>query len=116
MADGELTLRISESLMRRLRAAAGEAGQSVADYAAALVAEALDRHDDIAEDVRIAVECERTGISYSVEEATNPFRDDGWAEARRRLDDYDRTGESMFVHEALEHFDGALRDRFATPR
>ncbi len=76
MADGELTLRLTDSVMRRLRAAADETGQSVEAYATAVIAEALDRYDDVAEDVRIAEECERTGISYSVEESMAHFRDE----------------------------------------
>lgn len=42
--------------------------------------------------------------------------DDRWSESLRRLDEYDQTGESLSVQEALEHFDTTLQDRLATPR
>ncbi|MBP6546015.1 MAG: hypothetical protein KA220_04800 [Phenylobacterium sp.] len=42
--------------------------------------------------------------------------DDRWSESVRRLEEYDRTGESLSVQEALEHFDNTLQDRLATPR
>lgn len=42
--------------------------------------------------------------------------DDRWSESIRRLEEYDRTGESLSVQEALEHFDNTLQDRRASPR
>jgi predicted DNA-binding protein len=75
MADGELTLKLDDETARRLHAAAEAAGRPVGDYAAELIAEGLPlAEDDWAEDVRIAEEMDRTGISYSVEEADAHFR------------------------------------------
>jgi predicted DNA-binding protein len=74
MADGELTLKLDDETARRLQAAADAAGRPVGDYAAELIAEGLPLDDDDwAEDVRIAEEVDRTGISYSVEEAMAVF-------------------------------------------
>ncbi|WP_340644041.1 hypothetical protein [Phenylobacterium sp.] len=83
MADGELTLKLDDDTVRRLKAAADAAGRAVEDYAQTLIADGLD---------------------------------DRWSESLRRLEEYDRTGESLSVQEALEHFDNRLRDRLANPR
>ena len=80
MADGELILNLDEETAQRLKDAADAAGQSVRDYAQGLIAGALD--DDWAEDVRIAEDCDRTGISYSLEEGLAVFD----AAVKRRLD------------------------------
>lgn len=74
MADGELTLRLSDETLRRLEAEAREAGRTAADVAAELVADALARDADVEEDLRIIAEYERTGESYSVDEAMRHFR------------------------------------------
>jgi len=39
--------------------------------------------------------------------------DTSWTESLRRLDEYDRTGESITVEEALAHFDSELEERLA---
>jgi len=39
-----------------------------------------------------------------------------WRESLRRLDEYDRTGESITVEEALAHFDSELAERLAARR
>ena len=71
MADGEL--KLDDETTRRLEAAAEAAGRPVGDYAADLIAVGL-QSDDWAEDLRIADEVDRTGVSYSVEEADAHFR------------------------------------------
>jgi predicted transcriptional regulator len=73
MADGELTLKLDDETARRLQAAAEAAGRPVGDYAADLIAVGLEPDDDWAEDVRIAEEVDRTGVSYSLEEAMAHF-------------------------------------------
>jgi predicted transcriptional regulator len=73
MADGELTLKLDDETARRLKDAADAAGQSVGDYAGGLIRHSLE-DDDWAEDVRIAEEYDRTGVSYSVEQAMSHFR------------------------------------------
>ena len=72
MADGEVRVTLDAETERRLKAAADAAGRSVDDYARDLIVEALDE-DDWAEDVRIAEEADRTGVSYSVEEGLAAF-------------------------------------------
>ncbi|MBP7650238.1 MAG: TraY domain-containing protein [Phenylobacterium sp.] len=74
MADGELTLKLDDETARRLKAAADAAGRSVDDYAAELISDGLGGDDDVAEDLRIAEEYDRTGVSYSVEESVAHFR------------------------------------------
>jgi predicted transcriptional regulator len=39
--------------------------------------------------------------------------EDRWAESLRRLAEYDRTGESISVEEALAHFDDEVRAQVA---
>jgi predicted DNA-binding protein len=80
MADGELTLKLDEDTARRLQEAADAAGRPVADYAAELIAGGLD---DWAEDVRIAEEFDRDGVSYTLQEGLAVFD----AAAKRRVDD-----------------------------
>ena len=73
MADGELVLKFDDETARRLKAAADAAGQPVSDYARDLIVEQLPP-DDVSEDLRVIEEYERTGKSYSVEEAMTDFR------------------------------------------
>ncbi|MBS0361938.1 MAG: hypothetical protein JSR98_11185 [Proteobacteria bacterium] len=73
MADGELTLKLDDDTARRLQDAADAAGQTVAAYASSLIADRLSGDDDWAEDERIVEEYDRTGVSYSVEEAMAAF-------------------------------------------
>ena len=81
MADGELTLKLDDETARRLQEAADAAGRSVGDYARGLILDSLDV-DDWTEDLRIAEEYDRTGVSYSVEEGLAVFD----AAVSRRLD------------------------------
>ena len=73
MADGELTLKLTDDTARRLRAAADEAGLSVESYAAGLIVHGLALGDDWIEDVARIEEAERTGEWLSVEEAMAHF-------------------------------------------
>ncbi len=79
MADGELTLRLDDETIRRLKVAAEAVGRPMGEYAAALITERV--------------------------------KGDGWTESLRRLEEFDRTGESLSVQEAMEHFDKALDAR-----
>jgi predicted transcriptional regulator len=81
MADGELTLKLDDETPRRLQEAADAAGQSLADYVQHLIRDGLD-DDNWAEDVGIAEEYDRTGVSYSLEEGLAVFD----AAVKRRLD------------------------------
>ncbi len=74
MADGELTLKLDDDTVRRLKAAADAAGRSVDEHARALISDGLGAEDDFAEDLRIAEEYDRTGVSYSVDESVAHFR------------------------------------------
>jgi predicted DNA-binding protein len=82
MADGELTLKLDDETVRRLQEAADAAGRSVVDYVQDLIREGLV-DDDWAEDVRIAEECDRSGVSHSVEEAMSHFRRELHAQAKK---------------------------------
>ncbi|MFZ3006178.1 MAG: TraY domain-containing protein [Phenylobacterium sp.] len=73
MADGELTLKLDHDTARRLKAAADAAGRSVDDYAAEVISDHLESEDDWATDLAIAEEFDRSGVSYSVEEAMATF-------------------------------------------
>lgn len=83
MADGDLTLKLDDETVERLRAAADAVGRTVQDYAAGLISEGLEVD---------------------------------WAEDLARIAEYDRTGESISVEEALDHFDRELEKRLAERR
>ena len=82
MADGGMTLDIDEALAQRLRDAAQSVGESVEVYA------------------RQAL------VAFSGAE------DDDWDEAIRRLDEFDRTGESADAEEAFAAVRADLKKRF----
>lgn len=84
MADGELKISLDDETARRLKDAADAAGLSVGDYARDLIAESLC--DD---------------------------GDDDWSESIRALEEYDRTGESVSVEEAMKEFHAAVEERIA---
>lgn len=67
MADGGLNLELGAELSGRLEAAANSAGRPIGDYAISLIQGALD--DDWAEDDARFAEYERTGESFSAEDA-----------------------------------------------
>ena len=73
MADGELTLKLDDDTIRRLQAAADDAGLPISGYAADLLSGALHA-ESWAEDLRRAAEYDRTGESLSVEEWAAAFR------------------------------------------
>jgi len=73
MADGEVRVVLDAETERRLKAAADAAGRSVDDHARALIVEGLD-DEDWTVDERIADEAERSGATYSVQEAMAHFR------------------------------------------
>jgi predicted transcriptional regulator len=82
MADGELTLKLDEETTRRLKEAANAAGVAVEAFAADAVTYVLALDSDVAEDLRIIDEYDRTGVSHSVEEVLGAFD----AAVTRRLD------------------------------
>lgn len=73
MADGGLNLELDAELSERLKAAAYFAGRPVGDYAISLIQSALD--DDWAEDDARFAEYERTGVSFSAEDALLRMRE-----------------------------------------
>lgn len=84
MADGELTVKLDDETTRRLKEAAEAAGRPLSDYVTDLITDHLaTEEDDWAEDVRIAEESERTGDSFSVEEAMAHFRSALHAEVKK---------------------------------
>jgi hypothetical protein len=82
MADGELTLKLDDETLLRLKTEADAAGLSVADYARDLVVGVLGEEDG-AEDLRIAEECDRTGVSYTVDETAAYFHSELMAQVEK---------------------------------
>ena len=74
MADGKLTLKLDDDTVRRLRAAADAAGVTMDRIAADLIADGLDH--DWAQALASLAEYDRTGVSYSLDEAMNLARND----------------------------------------
>ncbi len=79
MADGGMTLELTETLTDRLIAAAEKAGRAPADYAAEIIGGALD---------------------------------DDWSEAERRWADYERTGKSVSLKDAMAELRDGLKAHF----
>ena len=73
MADDEVTVKLDAETTQRLEAVAEAAGQTVTDYVRDLIKDSLP-DDDWAEDLAALEEFDRTGVSYSVEEAVEHFR------------------------------------------
>jgi len=73
MADGEIRVKLDDATVQRLENVAEAAGQSVDEFVRNLIANRLD--DDWSEDLAALEEYDRTGVSYSVEEAMTHFRD-----------------------------------------
>ena len=82
MADGGMTLNIDEALAQRLRDAAQSVGESVEVYA------------------RQALE------------AFSGAEEGDWDESIRRLEEFDRTGESVDAEEAFAAIRTNLKKRF----
>lgn len=74
MADGELTLKLDDDIVRRLRAVADATGVTMGRFAADLIADGLDH--DWTEALASLAEYDRTGVSYSLDEAMNLARND----------------------------------------
>lgn len=86
MADGALTLTLDDETAARLEAAAREAGLSPEAWATSMLSDALQEP------------------SYD------------WAEADRRLAEYDQTGAFVTLGDALARFDEALEAKLAAKR
>ena len=84
MADGELTVRLDDQTLRRLKADAELVGLPLETYAADLLSHSLP-----------------------------PQTDSDWAETGRIIEEYDRTGVSYSVEEGLAVFDAAVKRRFS---
>lgn len=74
MADGELTLKLDDDIVRRLRAVADATGVSMGRIAADLIAEGLDH--DWTEALDSLAEYDRTGAYVALDEALNLARND----------------------------------------
>ncbi|HEX4195934.1 MAG TPA: hypothetical protein VHZ26_00690 [Caulobacteraceae bacterium] len=72
MDDGALRLELDVTLSKRLKVAAREAGRSVDDYAAQLIAQGLD--DRWSETQRRLEDYDRTGEYVPADEALARFR------------------------------------------
>jgi hypothetical protein len=75
MADGELTVRLDDRTLRRLKADAESVGMPLETYAADLLSHSVPPQTDFerAETGGIIEAYERTGVSYSVEEGLAAF-------------------------------------------
>jgi len=72
----------------------------------------LKLDDETARRLRDAADAAGRPVSdYAASLIADQLLEHGWAEALDRLAEYDRTGESISVEEALQHFDATLRDR-----
>lgn len=76
----------------------------------------LKLDDDTARRLKAAADAAGRPVADYAAGLISEGLEDGWAETRRRLAEFDRTGESLSVQEALEHFDHSLRDRQANTR
>jgi hypothetical protein len=76
----------------------------------------LKLDDDTARRLKAAADAAGQAVEDYAQALIVDRLDDRWSESVRRLEEYDRTGESLSVQEALEHFDNTLQDRLATPR
>ena len=76
----------------------------------------LKLDDDTARRLQAAADAAGRSVADYAANLISESLDDGWSESRRRLEEFDRTGESLSVQEALEHFDRTLQDRRATLR
>ncbi len=75
----------------------------------------LKLDDETARHLKAAADAAGRPIGdYVVELIEDRLKEDRWAESRRRLAEYDRTGESISVEEMLEHFDESLAARLAS--
>jgi hypothetical protein len=72
MDDGALKLELDLALSERLKAAARQAGRSIGDYAAQLIAQGLD--DRWSEAQRRLEEYDRTGEYVPVEQSLARFK------------------------------------------
>lgn len=92
-----LIVQLDPATLARLEAAATDAGLSVEDYVAEIIEAALS--------------------SPGVAEGVAAFEGThDWTEANRRLEEYDRTGVSIPLEDALKTFDDALEAALARKR
>jgi len=92
--DAPLTIELDESTRARVEAAAAAAGLSVEAY--------------VREILRAAVSS--PGVAEGATAFEGPH---DWTEANRRLEEYDRTGVSIPLEDALKTFDDALEAALA---
>ncbi|MBR7620667.1 hypothetical protein JKL49_14840 [Phenylobacterium sp. 20VBR1] len=76
----------------------------------------LKLDDDTARRLKAAADAAGQAVEDYAQALITDRLDDRWSESVRRLEEYDRTGESLSVQEALDHFDTSLQDRLANPR
>ena len=76
----------------------------------------LKLDDDTARRLKAAADAAGRSVDEYARALIADGLDDRWSESLRRLEEYDQTGESLSVQEALEHFDNTLQGRLATPR
>lgn len=97
MNGSPLTIRLDEVTLRRAETAAADAGLSVEDYLVEVIEAALSF----------------PGVAEGVAAFEGPH---DWTEAKRRLAEYDRTGVSIPLEDALKTFDDALEAALARKR
>ncbi|MDP1912477.1 hypothetical protein [Brevundimonas sp.] len=97
MAGRPLTIELDPPTLARLEAAATAAGLSVEHYVVEIIAAALSS----------------PGVAEGVAMFEGPH---DWTEANCRLEEYDRTGVSIPLEDALKTFDDALEAALARKR
>lgn len=97
MNGSPLTIELDEVTLRRAETAAADAGLSVEDYLVEIIEAALSS----------------PGVAEGVAMFEGPH---DWTEANRRLEEYDRTGVSIPLEDALKTFDDALEAALARKR
>lgn len=97
MNGSPLTIELDEVTLRRAETAAADAGLSVEGYLVEIIKAALST----------------PGVAEGTALFEGPH---DWTEANRRLEEYDRTGVSIPLEDALKTFDDALEAALARKR
>lgn len=97
MTKRALTIELDEPTRARVESAAAIAGLSVEAYLLEVVRAALPS----------------PGVAEAIAAFESPH---DWTEANRRLEEYDRTGVSIPLEDALKTFDDALETALARKR
>ncbi len=70
----------------------------------------------VADRLGVAAEAAGKPVGEYAAELIGAALEDDWSESERRLAEYDRTGESVSLDEAMDRFENGLAARFAAKR